>query len=63
MANTNADAISGGSSAGGIYNLSDADLVALVLSIVQNATDTSSILTSTGTIPAVAGEVWGVLVG
>jgi hypothetical protein len=63
MANTNCDAVSGGSVAGGIFNLSDADLCALVLGIVPHATDVSPILVSSGTVEITTGEVWGVLTG
>ncbi len=63
MANFNADEISGGSVAGGIFNMSDAALIALILSIVQNATDATPLLASGGTIPSAASEVWGVLIG
>lgn len=62
MANTNADAITGGSVAGGILNLSDADLIALVISGGPMATDTSPLLTNNGTIPS-GDEHWGVIVG
>ncbi len=62
MANTNADRISGGSVAGGILNLSDADLIALVLQVARPVTDVSNILISGGTVPSQADETWGVLV-
>lgn len=62
MANTNADRVSGGSTAGGIFNLSDAALIALVVSMVNNATDTSPILVGGGTVTLTSDEIWGVVV-
>jgi hypothetical protein len=62
MANTNVDAVSGGATAGGILNISDADLIALVLGIERPVTDTSLLFASSGAIPT-NDETWGVIVG
>ena len=63
MANTNANALSGGATAGGIFNLSDADLIALIVKGGPMATDVSRILVSEGTVTVTSGETWGVIVG
>lgn len=63
MANTDANALSGGATAGGILNLSDADLIALVIKGGPMATDVSQILVNQGTVTVTSGETWGVIVG
>jgi hypothetical protein len=62
MANTNVTSISGGATAGGLLNISDADLIALVLGLERPVTDTSLLFASSGAIPT-ADETWGVLIG
>lgn len=63
MANTDADAISGGAGAGGIFNLSDADLIALVISAGPIGTDVARILSDGGAVPGGSNEVWGLITG
>jgi hypothetical protein len=63
MANFDATAVSGGSAAGGVFNLSDAALIALILAAGQMATDTSNLLVSSGSVTITADETWGVVVG
>ena len=63
MANTNATPISGGAVAGGIFNLSDADLIDLVISGGPMATDASRLLNQGGAVPGDSNETWGLIVG
>jgi hypothetical protein len=64
MATYATDSLSGGNSAGGIFNLSDADLIELITdaTLTRNLTDATSTLISSGAVPSVAGETWGVVV-
>jgi hypothetical protein len=58
-----ADPVSGGSSAGGLFNLSDADLIAQCIQIeAEKATDLGAILVGTGGVPSSVTETWGILI-
>ena len=63
MANTNATPLSGGSSAGGLFNLSDADLIALLVKAGAMATDASRVLNQGGAVPGASDETWGLITG
>jgi len=63
MANTNATPISGGAVAGGVFNLSDAALIDLVVRAGPMATDASRILNENEVVPGASDEMWGVIAG
>jgi hypothetical protein len=59
MANYDIDSLSGGSVAGGVFNLSDADLIALVQSEGSQASKLDPILSQSGATTGATDEMWG----
>lgn len=64
MAVFTAEPLSGGTSAGGVFNLTDAQLIAQFAELIESemATDASLILSSQGATPGAVEETWGVVV-
>jgi len=62
MATYNATSLSGGSAPGGLFNLSDADLIALTTALEQpGAVSVDRILAQQGATTGATDETWGIV--